>query len=108
MSHVPWSDPEPCPSCGGEARHRDLEGQREWDPVRIDPTDVEEALRAAEAPISLIRDSLDTLEALEDEVASNLATETRHLLKLWDRFKEIGQTRIERARVAEPKEGKGG
>jgi hypothetical protein len=98
--HVPWSDPGPCPTCGGEARNRTAEGEVEWDPVRIDPTDVEEALRVAEGPISLIRDSLDMLEALEDEAASNLATDTRRLLKLWDRFKEIGQTRVERARAA--------
>lgn len=103
---MPWSDPEACPTCGGEARHRDLEGEREWDPVRLDPTDLEEALRVAEAPISLIRNSLSTLGRIDDELVSELTAETRRLLTLWDRFQEVGQTRVERARAAE-KRGKG-
>jgi hypothetical protein len=98
--HVPWSDPTQCPCCGGEARYRDVEGEREWDPVRIDPADVEEVVRAAEAPISLIRDSLGTLEHLGDEGANELAGDTRRLLLIWDRFKEIVTTRVERARDA--------
>jgi hypothetical protein len=99
-THVPWGDPTECPTCTGQARSREVEGATEWDPVRLDPTDLEQTIRAAEAPISLIRDSLSTLEALGDEGATDLAGDTRRLLMVWDRYVEIITARVERARQA--------
>lgn len=103
-NYVPWSKPTECPTCTGAARYRDVEGEREWDPVYIDPTDLEESLRVAEGPISLIRRSLTHLAALDDPVASELGKDTQRLLVLWDRFREVAQIRVERARSTQPRE----
>jgi hypothetical protein len=104
-THVPWGDPTECPTCTGQARSREVEGTVEWDPVRLDPTDLEQTIRAAEAPISLIRDSLSTLEALGDEGATDLAGDIRRLLMVWDRYVEIVAARVERVRQAERGQG---
>ncbi len=100
LGEVPWGEPEQCPTCTGEVRRREYEGTTEFDPIRLDPTDIEECLRVAEIFVGFVRDSVNTLDSLDDEGADVLGADAKRLLLLWTRFSTIAQARVERARAA--------